>query len=455
MRGFAALAFGLGVFVSQPALALQQIDCESSPSDSRSFTLDPAGGMVGFGLHSSAETGITLTATGNGNLSFSLDGTVIRSVTGGTHSVHISTVFASPDYGYVVFTSDQAATYTAVCTANPTAAPISQLEGQTLFQQGNFVSSSASFQSLLSGDDPFAGGDGTGEPLAFSPDQARATEALRAIDGTFALFGYGPSGTLAGDALLAVGEDWFVKGFVKGTISETDVSGGKLTELGGTASIMAQRNLPDGLKLALAATGGIGHAMAPGQSDDNRSFGIDGAVSMPLTDALALIAGANWGVSTHDVDLGSATGSYTEQMVSGSVTLRGREVFGALTVTPALTGNLGYGWQPDFTDSAATAHAGGNAFAASVDAGLTLAYDLPATGDTQLTPFAGVTASAYHQSYAENGGATSASNDLGGEVALGLKARFGEASAASVKTTLARRGSSTSASLSGSLSSRF
>ena len=173
--------------------------------------------------------------------------------------------------------------------------------------------------------------------------------------------------------MLAVGEDWFVKGFVKGTISETDVTGGKLTELGGTASVVVQRNLADGLKFAIAATGGIGHATAPGQSDDNREFGIDGAVAVPLTDSLALIAGANWGLATHDLDLGSATGSYTEQMVSGSVTLRGKEVFGDLTVTPALTGNLGYGWQPDFTDSTATAHAGGNAFAASADAGLTFA----------------------------------------------------------------------------------
>ena len=66
-----------------------------------------------------------MTASGNGIGSFKLDGTVILSVTAGTHSVHISTVFTSPSAGYVSFTSDQVATVTAVCTANTTDPSIS------------------------------------------------------------------------------------------------------------------------------------------------------------------------------------------------------------------------------------------------------------------------------------------------------------------------------------------
>ena len=102
--------------------------------------------------------------------------------------------------------------------------PINQMQAQaqSSFVQTNMASSDVAFDALLDGMD--VGETGGTEPIAFSPDAARATEAIQAIDGTFSLLGYGPNALLSGDATLARGEDWRIKGIVKGSFAEADVT---------------------------------------------------------------------------------------------------------------------------------------------------------------------------------------------------------------------------------------
>ncbi len=450
-RGF--LALGLFLALTAPALAARTaVNCIFDPNDSLTRNLNGAGSGTIY-IKTTEATGVLVTITTVGTATVTLDSAPLFTVIAGTRSSQITEVF-SDAYGAVRLTTTDRTTMTVACNANPPdTQPISEMQALSPFEQQNLVSSSAAFHAL--DDDTALTGAGTTDPLAFSPDQVRATEALKAIDGTFALLGYGPNGGLAGDALIARGEDWLVKGIVRASISQGDVSGGTLTETDGRASLLLQGRLPGDQRYAVSVTGGLGKADAPGQSDRSRRLRVDGAYALPLTDAVDLILGANWGAAAHDVDLGSATGNYAEQMTSASFALRGEQDFGGLTLAPLLTGNIGYEWLPDFTDSAATAHAGGQALLASIEAGARLSWRIDTGAGPSISPFFGATLSAYHQSYAENGGATTTSDGIGGELTLGIREELGGNAEAGLTGTLGRHGSTGAASISGSLSGRF
>ena len=152
-----------------------------------------------------------------------------------------------------------------------------------------------------------------------------------------------------------------------------------------------------------------------------------------------------------------ATGSYAEQMASASMALRGEQNYGAVTLVPMLMANFGYGSVADFTDSAAASHAGGTSLIASADAGLKVSYDfvVDANGGSLISPFAGVTLSAYRQSFDVNGGASTVSTGLGTELELGVTSGLPGGAKVGLSGTLGRRGDTTSASISGSVSGAF
>ncbi len=446
------MALSTPAFAASPSQTIY-LDCVAHPGDANEVSLTRAS-YVSFvtiaGTTDDAHKYKVIVETDK-PIVVSKDGSVIATVNSGTQTLTDLT-------GHVKFARQNWGTTTirAFC-ATETAETISQLQSVSPLMQTNMASAGAAFQSLMDFD-ILAETSGSVEPTAFWPDQARAQDALKAIDGTFSFLGYGPDATLNGDRILAIGDDWFIKGLVKANYAESDVTGGKFTQTNGQASVLMQKRFDNGQRLAVALTGGLGHASIPDQSDDSQSLIVDLAYAMPLTSTLSLITGANWGMANHDVEIKKETGSYVEQMVSGSVTLRGEQSYGAVTLVPTLTGNIGYSDTPDFTDSAANSYAGGNTFIASANAGLTVSYDFVVEGPSGsqiVSPFVGGKLTAAHYTYEQNGGDTTKSDNVGGEMSLGLKSRFPNGATAGLEGRLGRQGDTTSASLTGSLSASF
>ena len=452
MRILGYVACGLFVLITSPAFAVGiTLDCDSNPADRQTRAVS---GIVdtNYLITTTDEIGADISVTATYGASVKFEGNTILTMYADSGTAHVSDAVS---WGRINLVTSGDATITFTCAANGTSETISQMQAKSSFVQTNMASSGVAFGALLDGMD--IGETGGTEPMAFSPDAARATEAIQAIDGTFSLLGYGPNALLSGDATLARGEDWRIKGIVKGSFAEADVTGGKLTQTEATASLLVSGWLDADLRYALSITGGLGKANAPGQSDTSHKILLAGAVALPIDSALDLIVGANWGTAHHEVDLGPATGSYAEQMASASMALRGEQNYGAVTLVPMLAANFGYGSVPDFTDSAAASHAGSTSLIASADAGLKVSYDfvVDANRGTLISPFAGVTLSAYRQSFDENGGASTVSTGLGTELELGVKSDLPGGAKAGLSGTLGRRGDTTSASISGSLSGAF
>ena len=459
MRVLDYVAFGLFVLITSPAFAAEvDLDCGNSTTGQYSGRV-LENSEADYFITTTDEFGayIVLDSIFGENRHFAkvkFEGKTILTVTSAfpTDTAYVSDVVTGGRFTVSTHGIGQ-----AIVRFMCVPGPINQMQAQaqSSFVQTNMASSGVAFDALLDGMD--VGETGGTEPIAFSPDAARATEAIQAIDGTFSLLGYGPNALLSGDATLARGEDWRIKGIVKGRFAEADVTGGKLTQTEGTASLLVSGWLNADLRYALSITGGLGKANAPGQSDTSHKILLAGAVALPIDSALDLIVGANWGTAHHEVDLGPATGSYAEQMASASMALRGEQNYGAVTLVPMLVANFGYGSVPDFTDSAAASHAGSTSLIASADAGLKVSYDfvVDANRGTLISPFAGVTLSAYRQSFDENGGASTVSTGLGTELELGVKSDLPGGAKAGLSGTLGRRGDTTSASISGSLSGAF
>lgn len=452
MRVLGYVACGLFVLTTSPAFALGiMLDCVYDPAGHHTRSVSGVS-SIDYLITTTDKIGADISVTATNGATVKYEGNTILTVNAGTGTAHVSDVIT---WGEVNLSTTGDATITFTCAANGTSETISQMQARSSFVQTNMASSGIAFGALLDGMD--VGETGGTEPMAFSPDAARATEALRAIDGTFSLLGYGPNALLSGDATLARGEDWRIKGIVKGSFAEADVTGGKLTQTEATASLLVSGRLDADLRYALSITGGLGKADAPGQSDTSRKILLAGAVALPIDSALDLIIGANWGTAHHEVDLGTATGSYAEQMASASMALRGEQNYGAVTLIPMLAANFGYGSVADYTDSAATSHAGGTSLIASADAGLKVSYDfvVDANGGPLISPFAGVTLSAYRQSFDENGGASTVSTGLGTELELGVTSGLPGGAKLGLSGTLGRRGDTTNASISGSVSGAF
>ena len=444
------MALSTPAFADSPSQTIY-LDCVAHPGDTKEVSLTRAS-YVSFvtiaGTTDDAHKYSVIVETDK-PIVVSKEGSVIATVNSGTQTLTDLTgnvKLARQNWGTT--------TIRAFCATETT---ISQLQSVSPFMQTNMASAGAAFQSLMDFD-ILAETSGSVEPTAFWPDQAQAQDALKAIDGTFSILGYGPDATLNGDRILAIGDDWFIKGLVKANYAESDVTGGKFTQTNGQASVLMQKRFDNGQRLAAALTGGLGHASIPDQSDDSQSFIVDLAYAMPLSSTLSLIAGGNWGLANHDVEISGATASYVEQMMSGSVTLRGEQSYGAVTLVPTLTGNIGYSKTPDFTDSASTSYAGGNTFIASANAGLTMSYDFVVEGPSGLqivSPFIGGKLTAAHYAYEENGGDTAKSDTVGAEMSLGLKSHFPNGATAGLEGRLGRQGDTTSASITGSLSASF
>ena len=190
MRVLDYVAFGLFVLITSPAFATEvNLDCGNSTTGQYSDTVWGASETDYF-ITTTDEVGVYIVVasiTSPGEAAWvKFEGKTIASVSGylETDTAYVSDVVTG---GRITLSTLGDALINFYCVPGP----INQMQAQaqSSFVQTNMASSDVAFDALLDGMD--VGETGGTEPIAFSPDAARATEAIQAIDGTFSLLGYG------------------------------------------------------------------------------------------------------------------------------------------------------------------------------------------------------------------------------------------------------------------------